>query len=520
MVEIKVSGTDSVARILVIGVGGAGNNAVNRMVEDNMTGVEFVGVNSDKQALQLCKAATLMQIGEKLTKGLGCGADPTKGEKAAEESVEDLTAAIRGADMVFVTCGMGGGTGTGAAPFIAKIAKDMGILTVGVVTRPFSFEGAIRAKNASDGIQRMREAVDTLIVIPNDRLLQIVDRRTTMPDALRKADEVLQQAVRGITDLINEPATINVDFADIQTIMRDKGLAHIGIGTACGDDKCQEAMRIAISSPLLETTINGASHVLINISGDVSLLEANEAVGAIRDMVQPDANIIFGTAFRETADDTVTITVIATGVSEGGVSYGRMQRDVRPQEEPADEMREPERPRNSFMDMIGQGRREPAPNYGGQQGTPSFLRRPQQGYPQREAQDFQREPRENYSREPQQNFGREPRENFEREAREDYSNEPQQDFGREPRENMTRREAPREDYARQPQQDYSREPQAAPRREAPQRRPVYNDNPAPAFEEDEDDLQVTDFGSGFSRQPRPQDQSSIRIPDFLKKPNR
>lgn len=315
MLELKVNEAESGARIVVVGVGGAGNNAVNRMVEENLNGVEFVGVNSDKQALLLCKAATVLQIGEKLTKGLGCGGVPTVGEKAAEESSEDLANLIKGADMVFVTCGMGGGTGTGAAPVVAKLSKEMGILTVGVVTRPFTFEGKTRAKNAEEGIARLKEAVDTLIVIPNDKLLQIVDRRTSMPEALKKADEVLQQAVRGITDLINEPGEINMDFADVQTVMRDKGLAHIGIGTATGDDKCAEAMRIAVSSPLLETTINGASNVLVNISGDVSLIEANEAVEYVREKADPNANIIFGTAYRENAEDEVTITVIATGVS-------------------------------------------------------------------------------------------------------------------------------------------------------------------------------------------------------------
>ena len=316
MLEIKMDDVNSGARIVVVGVGGAGNNAVNRMVEENLNGVEFVGVNSDKQALLLCKAATVLQIGEKLTKGLGAGGNPTVGEKAAEENADDLSDLLKGADMVFITCGMGGGTGTGAAPVVAKLSHDMGILTVGVVTRPFTFEGKARSNNAEVGIAKLKEVVDTLIVIPNDKLLQIVDRRTSMPDALKLADQVLQQAVRGITDLINEPGEINMDFADVQTVMRDKGMAHIGIGTATGDDKCQEAMRQAISSPLLETTIDGASHVLVNISGDVSLIEANDAVEYVREMADPNANIIFGTAYRETAADEVTITVIATGVKD------------------------------------------------------------------------------------------------------------------------------------------------------------------------------------------------------------
>ena len=261
---------ESSAKIIVIGVGGAGNNAVNRMVEESIGGVEFVGINTDKQALTLCKAPTILQIGEKLTKGLGAGAKPEVGEKAAEESIEELKQIMEGADMVFVTCGMGGGTGTGAAPVVAGVAKEMGILTVGVVTKPFKFEARTRMSNALMGIEKLEENVDTLIVIPNDKLLEIVDRRTTMPEALKKADEVLQQAVQGITDLINLPALINLDFADVQTVMTDKGIAHIGIGEAKGDDKALEAVQQAVSSPLLETTIEGASHVIINISGDIS----------------------------------------------------------------------------------------------------------------------------------------------------------------------------------------------------------------------------------------------------------
>ena len=312
--------TDKVVNIKVIGVGGAGNNAVNRMVEENIMGVEFIGINTDKQALQFCKAPTAMQIGEKLTKGLGAGAKPEIGEKAAEESQEEISQALKGADMVFVTCGMGGGTGTGAAPVIAQIAKDMGILTVGVVTKPFRFEARQRMNNALKGIENLKNAVDTLIVIPNDRLLEIVDRRTTMPDALKKADEVLLQAVQGITDLINVPGLINLDFADVQTVMTDKGIAHIGIGKAKGDEKALEAVKQAVSSPLLETTIEGASHVIINISGDISLIEANEAAGYVQELAGDDANIIFGAMYDENAEDEVTITVIATGLDAHGAN--------------------------------------------------------------------------------------------------------------------------------------------------------------------------------------------------------
>ena len=346
MLEIKVNEAESGARIVVFGVGGAGNNAVNRMIQENLNGVEFVAVNTDKQALLMCQAPETVQIGEKLTKGLGAGADPVKGEKAAEESAEEMAERIKGADMVFITCGMGGGTGTGAAPVAARLAKEMGILTVGVVTRPFSFEGKTRADNADAGIEKLKEAVDTLIVIPNDKLLQIVDRRTSMPEALKKADEVLQQAVRGITDLINEPGEINMDFADVQTVMRDKGLAHIGIGTASGDDKCAEAMRVAVSSPLLETTIDGASHVLVNISGDVSLIEAHEAVEYVRELADPEANIIFGTAYRENAADEVTITVIATGVQGAGAAKEKKTRRPKKKSEGI-----------SLMDKISQANR-------------------------------------------------------------------------------------------------------------------------------------------------------------------
>ena len=314
MLEIRINESESSAKIIVIGVGGAGNNAVNRMIDENIGGVEFIGVNTDKQALQLCKAPTTVQIGEKLTRGLGAGAKPEIGEKAAEESSDDIMNAIQGADMVFVTCGMGGGTGSGAAPVISSIAKGMGILTVAVVTKPFSFEGGIRMQNALNGIEKLKENVDTLIVIPNDKLLQIVDRRTTMPEALKKADEVLQQAVQGITDLINVPSLINLDFADIQTVMRDKGIAHIGIGRATGDDKAIEAVKEAVSSPLLETTIEGASHVIINISGDIGLMEANEAASYVQGLAGDDANIIFGAMYDDTIQDEASITVIATGL--------------------------------------------------------------------------------------------------------------------------------------------------------------------------------------------------------------
>ncbi len=316
MLEIMNNEAESTAKILVIGVGGAGNNAVNRMIDEGIKGVDFVCVNTDKQHLRSCKAPMSMQIGEKLTKGLGAGAKPDVGEKAAEESREELTEIIKGCDMVFVTCGMGGGTGTGAAPVVAQIAKDMGILTVGVVTKPFKFEGKQRMTNAMGGIDKLKQHVDTLIVVPNDKLLEISDKRTSMAEAFCMADQVLQQGVHGITDLINMPALINLDFADVVTVMQDKGIAHIGVGSGKGETKCLDAVQQAITSPLLETSIDGASHVIINVSGDIGLLEANEAATYVQEMTGEDANIIFGAMMDEEHSDTVTITVIATGLEE------------------------------------------------------------------------------------------------------------------------------------------------------------------------------------------------------------
>ncbi|MEE1085852.1 MAG: cell division protein FtsZ [Schaedlerella sp.] len=325
MLEIKTNESEAAARIIVIGVGGGGNNAVNRMIDEQIAGVEFIAINTDKQALQLCKAPTLMQIGEKLTKGLGAGAQPEVGEKAAEESSEEISAAIKGADMVFVTCGMGGGTGTGATPVVARIAKEMGALTVGVVTKPFRFESRTRMANALAGIDKLKENVDTLIVIPNDKLLEVVDRRTTMPEALKKADEVLQQGIQGITDLINVPSLINLDFADVQTVMKDKGIAHIGIGSGKGDDKALEAVKQAVASPLLETTIQGASHVIINVSGDITLMDASDAAEYVQELAGENANIIFGATFDDTKSDEATITVIATGLHNVGGSSSKLK---------------------------------------------------------------------------------------------------------------------------------------------------------------------------------------------------
>ena len=316
MLEIKTNESEAAAKIIVVGVGGGGNNAVNRMIDEQIAGVEFIAINTDKQALQLCKAPTLMQIGDKLTKGLGAGAKPEIGEKAAEESAEEIQSALKGADMVFVTCGMGGGTGTGAAPVVAEIAKEMGILTVGVVTKPFIFEGKPRMNNALNGIERLKENVDTLIIIPNDKLLQICDKRTSIKDAFCKADEVLQQGVQGITDLIFKPGLINLDFADIQTVMRDKGIAHIGIGVGSGEDKAVDAIKEAMDSPLLETTVSGATDIIVNFSGNIGIVEAYDAVTYLTEQAGDGVNIIFGTVDNDNMGEEISITIIATGLEK------------------------------------------------------------------------------------------------------------------------------------------------------------------------------------------------------------
>ncbi|SFI18549.1 cell division protein FtsZ [Pseudobutyrivibrio sp. OR37] len=316
MINITTDETGAPVRIIVVGVGGAGNNAVKRMVEEGIGGVEFIGINTDKQALDLCKAPTLLAIGEKTTGGKGAGANPEVGQKSAEESAEDISSAIKGADMVFITCGMGGGTGTGAAPVVAKIAKEQGILTVGIVTKPFQFEGKPRMNNALNGIERLKENVDTLIVIPNQKLVEICNKSMGIGESFRMADGVLHQAVQGITDLITKNSLINLDFADVTTVMKDKGLAHVGIGSAKGDEKALEAVKAAVASPLLETSIQGATDVIVNICGDVGLNDANEATSYVQDMTGADANIILGITVDESMDDEVSVTVIATGLGD------------------------------------------------------------------------------------------------------------------------------------------------------------------------------------------------------------
>ena len=317
MLEFETS-SDSLAIIKVIGVGGGGNNTVNRMIEHGVQGIDFIAVNTDTQALNLSKAEVKIQIGEKLARGLGAGANPEVGKKAAEESKEQIKDALQGADMVFVTAGMGGGTGTGAAPVIAQIARELGALTVGVVTRPFTFEGRKRSTQASGGVSAMKEAVDTLIVVPNDRLLEIVDKSTPMLEAFREADNVLRQGIQGISDLIAVPGLINVDFADVKTIMANKGSALMGIGMASGENRAAEAAKKAISSPLLETPIDGAQGVLLNITGDsnLSLFEVQEAADIVANASDQDLNMIFGSVINDNLKGEIIVTVIATGFNE------------------------------------------------------------------------------------------------------------------------------------------------------------------------------------------------------------
>ena len=321
---------ESFARIKVVGVGGGGCNAVDRMIEEGLQGVEFVAVNTDAQALMLSKATTRVRIGDKLTRGLGSGGDPEIGGKAAEESQEELYNVLKGADMVFVTAGIGGGTGTGASPVIAKTARELGALTIGVVTRPFTFEGARRIKSAEGGISTLKEQADTLIVIPNDRLLQIVDKRASLQDAFRVADDVLRQGIQGISELITVPGLINLDFADVRTIMSEGGAALMAVGRATGDERAREASEKAISSELLDITIDGARGILFNVTGgsDMTLFEVNQAAAIIKETAHPDVNLIFGAVIDPSMGDEIRVTVIATGFERSGMPRNIMERSV------------------------------------------------------------------------------------------------------------------------------------------------------------------------------------------------
>ncbi|OES43690.1 cell division protein FtsZ [Domibacillus iocasae] len=381
MLEFDTS-VDSLATIKVIGVGGGGNNAVNRMIEHGVQGVDFIAVNTDAQALNLSKAEVKMQIGNKLTRGLGAGANPEVGKKAAEESKEQIEEALKGADMVFVTAGMGGGTGTGAAPVIAQIAKDLGALTVGVVTRPFTFEGRKRATQAAGGIEAMKASVDTLIVIPNDRLLEIVDKSTPMLEAFREADNVLRQGVQGISDLIAVPGLINLDFADVKTIMSNKGSALMGIGVASGENRAVEAAKKAISSPLLETAIDGAQGVLMNITGgtNLSLYEVQEAADIVSSASDQEVNMIFGSVINENLKDEIIVTVIATGFKEVPAQQGQPRPglgQVKPQQQsgPQNQQSKPREMKREDAPAPEQPNRQPQqPSADETLDIPTFLR--------------------------------------------------------------------------------------------------------------------------------------------------
>ena len=313
--------TETFARIKVIGVGGGGCNAVNRMIDEGMQGIEFITVNTDAQALVMSKAHTKVRIGDKTTRGLGAGGNPEVGKKSAEESSEELYEALKGSDMVFVTSGLGGGTGTGAAPIVAQIAKEVGALTIGVVTRPFTFEGGKRSQNAEQGIARLKEHADTLIVIPNDRLLQIVDKKATLQESFRAADDVLRQGIQGISELITVPGLINLDFADVRAIMSEGGAALMAVGTASGEDRAAKAAEMAISSQLLDITIDGARGILFNVTGgqSLTLFEVNQAAAIIKETAHPDVNLIFGAVIDPNMGDEIRITVIATGFDRAGM---------------------------------------------------------------------------------------------------------------------------------------------------------------------------------------------------------
>lgn len=374
---------EPIATIKVIGVGGGGNNAVNRMIEHGVQGVEFIAVNTDSQALNLSKAQTKLQIGEKLTRGLGAGANPEVGKKAAEESKEQIQEALKGADMVFVTAGMGGGTGTGAAPVIAETARELGALTVGVVTRPFTFEGRKRQGQAANGIMDLKEKVDTLIVIPNDRLLEIVDKNTPMLEAFREADNVLRQGVQGISDLIAVPGLINLDFADVKTIMSDRGSALMGIGIATGESRAAEAAKKAISSPLLETSIDGAQGVLMNITGgmNLSLFEVNEAAEIVASAADQDVNMIFGSVINENLKDEIIVTVIATGFDDQAIlnptnqiGKGVGQKRVRPTQPAGNQAPQATQPAEKIISQQEEETQRVVPVSNDELDVPAFIR--------------------------------------------------------------------------------------------------------------------------------------------------
>lgn len=373
MSDLELTPGENFAQIKVIGVGGGGGNAVNRMIEEGMGGVDFISVNTDGQALMLSQAKTRVRIGDKLTRGLGAGGNPEVGKKAAEESADDLYEVLRGADMVFITCGMGGGTGTGAAPIMAQIAKELGALTIGVVTKPFSFEGKRRHDAAEAGIEALKSQVDTLIVIPNDRLLQIADKRATLQDAFRVADDVLRQGIQGISELITVPGLINLDFADVRAIMSEGGAALMAVGLATGEDRARKAAEAAVSSHLLDVTIDGARGILFNVTGgtDLSLFEVNEAAAIIKDTAHPDVNLIFGAVIDPNLGDSVRITVIATGFEQSRVARRQVQTGQVQQQPTQQQQPQQAPPRQQPMPQRRPVQPEPNTNENAQQVEPN-----------------------------------------------------------------------------------------------------------------------------------------------------
>jgi cell division protein FtsZ len=383
--EKKAQTVENFAQIKVIGVGGGGSNAVNRMIDEGLSGVEFLAVNTDAQALLLSEAPMRVRIGDKLTRGLGAGGDPEMGRKAAEESSDELYQVLDGADMVFITAGIGGGTGTGAAPIIAKVAKEVGALTIGVVTRPFTFEGSHRSRTAQAGIELLKEQVDTLIVIPNDRLLQIVDKRANLQDAFSVADDVLRQGIQGISELITVPGLINLDFADVRTIMSEGGAALMAVGRASGEERARQAAESAISSQLLDVTIDGARGILFNVTGgsDMTLFEVNEAAAIIKETAHPDVNLIFGAVVDPDMGEELRITVIATGFEQPEMSSSRARSRAREREP----RRQPAMSTASLFSGRGQERqeprRQPAPDNASQAETPTISASPAEPFPVR-----------------------------------------------------------------------------------------------------------------------------------------
>lgn len=405
MDELELTPGESFAQIKVVGVGGGGGNAVNRMINEGLGGVEFIAVNTDNQALMLSQAKTRVRIGDKLTRGLGAGGNPEIGRKAAEESQEELLEVMRGADMIFIACGMGGGTGTGASPVIAQIAKELGALTIGVVTRPFMFEGKRRMDNANSGIENLKQQVDTLIVIPNDRLLQMADKRATLQQAFSLADDVLRQGIQGISELITVPALINLDFADVRTIMSEGGAALMAVGRAQGDDRARQSAEEAINSTLLDVTIDGARGILFNITGgtDLTLFEINEAAAIIKESAHPDVNLIFGAQVDESLGDEVRITVIATGFEQSRAERRlNAERNSQPSQNMSSFMRS--QPRESQpaerQNYQPPQRSQPQQTQQPQRQQPKYQQPPQQTQQPQQRQQPQQQPQERPQSEP------------------------------------------------------------------------------------------------------------------------